>query len=218
MKGLIIFCFCFLRTVALLAADESCKNIAKGKNIVNLSYNYGTLGFDVSKSVEEISAICTDNVAGCFVSNFGKSSWTIEDKKITAGSYKCVVPVINITYDFSGAQIYTVNEGDACHKRAVLRHELQHFAIWKTSKEWFLKDLKYSLQNTALENAVHCPRAGRCRTNAEAVLEKVKLQVEQRWNKIERQNQLLLDQVDHSAKEQVNYPVCAPYSLKVDLF
>ncbi len=218
MRGLFIFILCFLISLPTYAANSVCEQVARTEKLVNLRYIYGTLGFDASKSEQEISALCTDNAAGCFLSQNGVGTWSVTDKIVKSGNQNCVVPEINIEYDFSGARIYIMRDGDACRTRAVLRHELQHFTIWKTTREWFLKDLKQSLQQAAARLAVLCLPEKRCATDGMTYLSAVVQKVEQRWKNVERRNQDLLDSVDHSASQQVNYPVCAPYSLKVGLF
>ena len=209
---------CFVQILPTFAAAETCAQAAMKEKLVNLSYNYGTLGFDASKSTQEVSALCSDSAAGCFVHQSGIGNWRVQDKIINAGGKKCVIPVISISYDFSGATIYITREYNPCETRAILRHELQHFTIWKTSREWFLKDLKKSLQQAAAERAKPCAGGIRCSTGSLRALSAVINKVENRWSKMEERNQSLLDRVDHSAVHQVNYPVCAPYSLKVGLF
>ena len=202
-----------------LAANGECVKAAMSQKLVNLRYKYGTLGFDASRTHQEVSSICSDNVAGCFIHrSLGGGVWSIEDRSFDIGRQKCVAPVITISYDFSGANVYISRENNPCDMRAVLRHELQHFAIWKTTREWFLKDLKMSLLQTAAKRAKVCPQNGRCSTGSLRALSAAVNTVEKRWNNMENKNQELLDRVDHSAEQRVNYPVCAPYSLKVGLF
>ena len=218
MKILFIFALSLFLILPKFSEAETCAQAASKENLVNLRYNYGTLGFDATKSTQEISAFCSDRAAGCFIHQSGIGSWHVQDKIINIGGEDCVIPTVFVSYDFSGAKIYITKDHNPCEARAVLRHELQHFTIWKTSREWFLKDLKKSLQQAAAERARPCAPRVRCSTGSARALSKLINKVERRWYKIEERNQNLLDAADHSAVHQVNYPVCAPYSLKVGLF
>lgn len=218
MKKFLWFCGFLCLALPATANNNLCQNAEVLKDAVKITYNYGELLFDASKTSQEISVLCQDNAAGCFQHKEKGGRWTVVDTNVKVGNDVCVVPYINVTYDFSGSQIFITNEYDPCRTRAVLRHELQHFMIWKTTKEWFLKDLKYSLQNVVKNHAVLCPENNLCSTRASWQVRKTINQVERRWHKLEEQNQNLLDSTDHSATAQVNYPVCAPYSLRVGLF
>lgn len=218
MLGRLFFLAIFLHTVPVAAADSVCRQVAEDQDFVHIRYNYGELGFDATKSLQEIDQICEDNAAGCFHGNFGVRRLKVSDKTLRVRRDICVIPEVDITYDFSGATVYITRDYSSCATRAVLRHELQHFMIWKTAKEWFLKDLRYSLKQAVRDRVISCSHNERCSTVSYATLEKVVTQVETRWKKIETQYQTLLDTVDHSETEEVNYTVCAPYSLKVGLF
>lgn len=219
MKGLYYFLLTFLYVLPLQASNRACANAADGQDLVHVRYNYGTLGLDVTKTNQEISNICHGDAAGCFHRNLGyMHSIKVSDKEFQARSEKCAAPEIEVTYDFSGAVIYVTKDYPPCATRAVFRHELQHFMIWKTSREWFLKDLRYSLKQAAIKQAVSCPNNGLCRTNSYHAIQVVAKQVENRWSKIEEQQHTLLDDIDHSDEYDVNYTVCTPYSLEVNLF
>ena len=218
MKGLLLILAFLLYAQPSGAANYPCQRAAQNKNFVRIWYNYGTLGLDVSKTENEISRVCQDNAAGCFHRTPEKRRIAVSDTFFQAGSEKCVAPTVDIIYDFGGSTIFVTKEYSPCATRAVFRHELQHFMIWKEAKEWFLKDLRYSLNQTVLKFVASCSGVGRCSTASESKIRAVVAQVEKRWNNIENENQVRLDEVDHSVTDEVNYTVCAPYSLKVSSF
>ncbi|MBR6355659.1 MAG: hypothetical protein IKR92_02285 [Alphaproteobacteria bacterium] len=219
MKGLWIFLATFLYALPLFAAERACADSALKENLVHISYNYGELGFDASKTTNEISQICQDNAAGCFRRNGGVRTLEVKDKSFNVGRTRCIAPEIWVTYDFSGSAIFITKEYSPCSTRAVFRHELQHFLIWKTSRDWFLRHLQHAMKKMAQDLAFPCPsNTTRCSTNGYRSVKRAVEQVEDSWKKIEEGQHNLLDKVDHSDKDEVNYTVCAPYSLKVDLF
>lgn len=218
MKKILCFLYFLCFTLSTTAKANVCQSDEILQDNLKITFNYGKILFDVSKTTQEVSSICEDSAAGCFLRKEKGGKWIVSDKIVKIGNQLCVVPHVSIIYDFSGSKIYVSREYDACKARAVLRHELQHFMIWKTSKEWFLKDLRYSLKNTIKKHAVLCSKNNSCSTHANSAISQTISQVEKRWEKIEEQNQYLLDSVDHSVTDQVNYPVCAPYSLRVNSF
>ncbi len=218
MKGILFFSALLLYAAPLRATSYICSTAANDQDLVHIRYKYGTLKLDASKTTQEVSEICHDRAAGCFVYCGFAGSISVKDKVFQAQGVKCVVPEVEVTYDFSGRVIYVTKEYTPCGTRAVFRHEMQHFMIWKTATEWFLKDLRFSLNQAVRKQAVICPKKGVCSANSYDVLKSVKAQVEKRWININRKQQDLLDEVDHDMDNDVNYTVCAPYSLEVKLF
>ena len=218
MKGLLLILALFLYAHPSVAANYSCQKAAQSQNLVHIQYNYGKLGLDVSRTANEISQICQDNAAGCFHKKNAYRNLTVKDTFFQAGSETCIAPSVDVFYNFSGSTIFVTKEYSPCATRAVFRHELQHFMIWKEAKEWFLKDLRYTLNQAVLKFASSCSGVGRCSTDSETKIRGMVAQVERRWNNIENQNQIMLDEIDHSVTDEVNYTVCAPYSLKVSSF
>ena len=111
------------------AASYVCQQAADKEDLVHIRYNYGELGFDPSKSLQEINRICQDNAAGCFQGNTGVRRLSVRDKTLRVNREKCVVPEVDVAYDFSGTMLYITKEHPPCAPRAVLRHEFQHFMI-----------------------------------------------------------------------------------------
>ena len=194
---------------------EQCKKTAVRQNPVKITYNYGELNFDFNKSRAEISRICGNNAAGCFRSLESSCAHTLQTKNIKINEYNCFYTVAEVFCDLSGARLDITGEYKGCNARAVLRHELQHFMNWKTAKENLVRELKEKLTSFVANNTMVCK--GNCHYNITYDFNKYKQKIENKWNLIRQANDYRLDEVDHDYANQVNYTVCAPYSLEFGL-
>lgn len=191
---------------------KRCQETVRKADPVKITYNYGDLRLDYNKNTAEVSASCKDNAAGCFHGK-GSCSWSYNNRSLQMGDYICSFPVAHVTCDFRGTYIDLTNEYEGCNARAVLRHELQHFMIWKTAKDNMIKEMKEKGTEFAIQSAEVCE--GYCRNNSEDNLAEILRKIDSKWNAIKNVNDKRLDDVDHDHDTEVNYKVCAPYSLKV---
>ena len=190
---------------------KKCQEAARRADPVKITYNFGVLNLDYSKSTAEVSASCKGNAAGCFHGN-GSCSWNYGNKSLQIGDYTCSFPKAHVICDFSGTYIDLTGEYDGCKARAVLRHELQHFMIWKTSKDNMIKEMKVKGIEFSVKNAEVCD--GYCRYSADSLANMLR-KITDKWKAIEDANDKRLDEVDNNYDKEVNYTVCAPYSLEV---
>ena len=209
-----VFAVCFF-SISWLEAKEipqsvinKCREKAKKANPIKITYNYGTLSIDYSKKV------CED-VAGVFHGKNGCYLLT-DFYNIQVGKYTCSFPYADIRCDFSGVYIDLCDEYSGCNARAVLRHELQHFMIWKTAKENMIKEMNTFGTDFVLRNIKVCE--GACYNKTYNELLKNLKKISEKWEKIENANDKRLDEIDHDYKSEVNYTVCAPYSMEVELY
>ena len=194
---------------AAVSVSAKCMEEAQKNPLVTLRYNYGGLSFDNTKSTQQISQSSGGNAAGCFHHNFGKYSVQTTDKIVTTGRGQCAIPQIMADFDFSGAKIEVTSEYNSCKARSVLRHELQHFTIWKTAVEEMLEELKTELKKLALSKIRECKNGEYCSTYMrEAAFNKVNAIVD-KWSKIAEMNNDRLDEVDHNDKLDFNYKSCS---------
>ncbi|MBQ8481436.1 MAG: hypothetical protein IJ532_02750 [Alphaproteobacteria bacterium] len=223
----LVFSVCFF-SISLLEAQEiprsiinKCREEVKKANPIKITYNYGTLSVDYSKNTEEVSRDCGDKAAGCF---HGKNGcyWAAGYRNIQIGEYTCSYPHADIDCNFRGVYIDLTNEYSGCKARAVLRHELQHFMIWKTARENMMKEMKVYGTDFALRNIKVCEGICHNKTYNELWenLRKIRdnlRKIRDKWYEIGNANDERLDEIDHNHDAEVGYTVCAPYSLEVNL-
>lgn len=193
-----------------------CQEAVRKANPVQITYNYGQLKLDFGKSSAEISRNCGDNAAGCFHSTERGCSVTTKEQSINISGYTCSYDKVYLNCDFRGATVDITSEYSGCNARAVLRHELQHFMNWKTAKENMLRELKTKLPAYLAQNARTCKST--CPSyNLRSIYEYVS-DISDKWRAISTANDRRLDEVDHNQDIEVNYTVCAPYSLEFALY
>ena len=191
---------------------KKCQDAVRKANPVKITYNYGDLKLDHSKSSMEVSKDCGGDAAGCFHGIDGCMwSYTIDGLQI--GDYYCFFPKAQVNCDFRGVYIDVRNDYAGCNARAVLRHELQHFMIWKTAKDNMIKEMKIKGNEFAIQNAIVCKSS--CGNYSADALSNELGKIQEKWRKISDINDKLLDDVDHDYDKEVNYKVCAPYSLEI---
>lgn len=221
MIKIVLLVFAFLSAfmpITVKAEDVSelvrkrCKKEVERIDPVRITYNYGELIFKANKNMKEISRTCGNNAAGCFKSVGYGCTQKIQTKSIKVNGYNCYYTAADINCDFSGARLYITNEYKGCNARAVLRHELQHFMNWKTAKENLVMELKNKLTAFVLNSLTVCQKE--CYHDKDKYFREYKQKIEDKWSFILRANDIRLDEVDHDYANQVNYTVCAPYSLK----
>ena len=210
----LVFATCFF-SISLPEAKEipqsvinKCREKAKKVNPIKITYNYGTLSIDYSKKVCEKVAGVFHGKNGCYL--------VTDFYNIQIGEYTCSFPYADIKCDFSGIYIDLCEEYSGCYARAVLRHELQHFMIWKASKENMMKEMKSFGTDFALSNMRVCK--GSCYNKTYNELFKKMEEINYKWEKIEKANDKRLDEIDHNHNSEVDYTVCAPYSMEVELY
>ena len=191
---------------------NKCREVVRKENPVKIIYNYGELKLDYSKNTEEVSKSCGDRAAGCFHGR-GGCGYNYGNRSMQIGDYVCTFPYATVTCDFSGTYVDLTREYSGCSARAVLRHELQHFMIWKTAKEQMLKEMKISGTNFALQNIKVCKEY--CNNSSGDELAEELRKIASKWKEIRNVNDEQLDKIDHNHDMEVNYTVCAPYSLKI---
>lgn len=193
---------------ATAQAAYTCAEAAQEIPMVTLRYKYGRLGFDSSKSTQQVSQICGDKAAGCFHHSFGTYKVQYKSKTIKASSRTCAIPQIVVDFDFSGSEIYITKDYTSCMARAVLRHELQHFTIWKTATEEMLKELKIELKNTALRGVKKCKTGEYCYADWNKEMFGKVSEIWKKWEKISKMNNERLDEVDHNDSTDFAYKAC----------
>lgn len=193
--------------------STSCVRAAERTKLVTVNYNYGNLEI-IPKNMQEISRLCSENAAGCFLSGTGFVS-SIDTKDIKIGS--CMTKQITVNLDFTGSVLYITSDYDPCNARAVLRHELQHFMNWKTSKEQLIREIKIALKRWAINNMQECRNGKACSMpwHSEAEIRSIVSNAMSKWFELGQKNDKMLDSIDHDHHTEVNYSVCAPYSFKV---
>ena len=195
--------------------NSKCVRAAQNIPMIKLMYNYGNLVFDNTKSKMQISQICGRNTAGCFIHNFGKYSAEGGRKVVDIGNKHCVIPQIAIKFDFTGSSIYILSESSSCTARVLLRHELQHFTIWRTAVDGMLDQLKMKLKEMALQDVYECNDKNYCDKKILRKVVRLTENVVGKWQRISRANNERLDEVDHDNETEFAYRSCSPYSLKI---
>ena len=203
------------------AADrvpQRCLRAAEKMKLVTVNYNYGELKFDASKTAAQISQVCSDQAAGCFYSTSGSfRNIAVTPIEVDGG---CRTFQIKVDFDFTGSVLYITNEYGPCETRAVLRHELQHFMNWKASKEQVIRETKIALKRWSIKNMKECKKENECssadyRYGATSEAAQIVSNILEKWNAIGEKNNIQLDAVDHNVDKEMNYSVCAAYSLKI---
>lgn len=192
---------------------EKCQKAVIKDNPVKITYNYGTLSLDLSKNTAEISKVCkTDAAAGCFQGKY-RQEMDMTPKNIKINEYICEYPVVSLHFNFTGSKIYITNEYKGCVARAVLRHELQHFMIWKTANDNMLSELKNKLPTIIAQNASIYRNNNNFQyhQNTDKIMKiiyQIAGQIADKWDRIRNTNDAELDKVDHDFTTEVNYRVC----------
>ncbi|MBR2137131.1 MAG: hypothetical protein IJ852_04130 [Alphaproteobacteria bacterium] len=217
----IVMILILFRTAESVAADslprgleEKCRQKVLAADPVKITYNFGELKLDNTKTTAEVSKSCGGHDAvGCFHSSRVKK-WRHQPRQIHIGDYVCHYNEIQVAYDFTGRSIDLSKEYDACGQRAILRHELQHFMIWKTSMNLMMKETKLLLVDQVAKDIKICSEEETYYADPHKlyrIFEKIK----QKWWNIVQENDQILDEVDHDFENEVNDPVCFPASLTV---
>lgn len=188
---------------------EKCQKAVIKDNPVKITYNYKTLSLDLSKNTAEISKACkADNAVGCFIRGTYHKEMDMTPKNIKINEYVCEYPVVSLHFDFTGSKIYVTNEYKGCAARAVLRHELQHFMIWKTANDNMLYELKNKLPTIIAQNASIYRNNNNFQhhQNSDKIM-KITYQIADKWDRIKNTNNAELDKVDRNHKS-VHNSVC----------
>lgn len=209
------------RTAESVAADslprgleEKCRQKVLAADPVKITYNFGELKLDNTKTTAEVGKSCSDRAAGCFHKSSGVKKWRHQPRQIHIGDYVCHYNEIQVAYDFTGRSIDLTKEYDACNQRAVLRHEIQHFMIWKTSMNLMMKETKLLLVDQVAKDIKICSEEETCYADPYKLYRIVE-KIGQKWWNISQENDQILDRIDHDFENQVNYSVCLPASLTV---
>lgn len=193
-----------------LSPLQECQKEAENIKQVNIRYKYGKLNL-LQKSTAEISASCGDQASGCFHSSGGKYTIETTQKIINHNKTVCVIPIVYLDYNFSGSYVEITNEYNACKTRAVLRHELQHFMLWKTGIEQQLAQTQKLLKKLAWQKITACSEDTRCNANYFSEFKYLVQNTAEKWHRIIEANNKKLDSNDHDFEKEVNYRVCIPY-------
>ena len=97
----------------------------------------------------------------------------------------------------------------------ILRHELQHFTIWRTAVDEMLQEVKINLKDLALRDVYACNDMGACSRRIADQVITVANNAVKKWQTISKRNNERLDEVDHDNETEFAYRSCSPYSLKV---
>lgn len=189
-------------------ADDACVEAASKMKLVSLSYNYGTLGFDHSKTGAQVRMVCHADAAGCFFHSFGRRNVMAVRQAVKVGNTYCLVPKITVDYDFSGSTVYVSKEYEACKARAILRHELQHFTIWKKATEEMLRELSIKLKKLALNDIKECSSSKQCNSNIMEKAVNLTAAITEKWETYSKKNNERLDEVDHNRSIEFAYNAC----------
>ena len=200
---------------------RQCREKAQKMRLTSVSYKFGKLIMDNTRSSDRIREYCSSEIAaGCFRHTTATYQYGISDYlKYDVEDYTCVVPKLYADYSWVDAKIFVKKEYNACQGRVVLRHELQHFTIWKTAQNNILTESKRVLQELALSN-IQVFSLGKTDTfrgmfSLSEEMGRYLKNVNSKWNDIARKNDALLDKIDHNMDTEVNYRVCMPYSIKL---
>jgi hypothetical protein len=197
----------FVRNTTAQAA-YTCEEAAQETPMITLRYKYGNLRFDSSKSTSQVSQICGDKAAGCFHHRFGAYTMQYNSKTVKAGSRMCAIPQLTLDFDFSGSEIFITKDYTACMARAGLRHELQHFTIWKTATEEMLKEMKVELKNMAMRGVKTCKTGEYCYVNWNKEMFGKTDEIWKKWEQLSKMNNERLDEVDHNDSTEFTYKAC----------
>ena len=200
---------------------RQCREKAQKMKLTSVTYKFGKLIFDNTKSTAQVRQNCrSEGAAGCFEHTTAHYRYGVSDMvTVSAGRYTCIVPKLYADYSWVDAVIYMTREYNPCQRRVVLRHELQHFTIWKTAQNHILTESKQALNKLALDNIeVISAEDGKIIGNAynlRTIVGQKLHEINEKWNSISTKNNTLLDEIDHNMETEVNYRVCMPYSVEL---
>lgn len=202
---------------AAIAADaDFCVSRAQEMPLIKIRYNFGSLTLDNTKNTKQITYVCKDKAAaGCFARNQGRYATSAKRNKVNIGNKTCIILSVLVEFDFSGATIYVTSEYSGCKARAVLRHEEQHFMIWKKANEELIKELKVALKKAALQDVRDCNSKDGCSAQIDYVVYNLTKSLYDKWAKYSETNNARLDEVDHDGKNEFAFRVCDPYTLEI---
>ena len=201
---------------------KQCREKAQNMKLTTVTYKFGKLILDNAKSTAQVRRMChSESAAGCFVHTTANYKYGVTNtEKISIGRYTCFAPKLYVNYSWTDTFIYMTKEYNPCQRRVVLRHELQHFTIWKTAQNNILIESKRALKQLALDNIRIVPAKDNLEP-AGSVFDTIALvgqkigDINRKWNSIAKSNNALLDQVDHNMETEVSYRVCMPYSVEL---
>lgn len=198
---------CFSRINEARAAGE-CVEAAKNMKLVSVSYNNGALGLDNTKTLAQVGKICGNvHAAGCF-KYFVKYKEFAYVQVADVNGHRCVIPHIAVDYDFSGSTIYITGEYKACRARTVIRHELQHFAIWRAAAEKMINEVGNGLKKLALQYVERCSDGQKCGVDLQKSTWKHTQKISDKWQNIAEINNNRLDSIDHQGESEFAYRAC----------
>ncbi|MBP5352172.1 MAG: hypothetical protein J6Y91_00205 [Alphaproteobacteria bacterium] len=193
-----------------MSADElnkNCRAQIEKKELVSVTYTFSKLPVEYVDNVEKYCQY--NDAAGCFAGQLFHTL-SFRERAVRMGKYSCVVPTANVNIKYNG-KIYMTKEYSGCKKRAVLRHELQHFFISKIAVNEMIKEL-HSLANGKAKKLVCAAGSSNCSgTGQFEALHNFIAKVFNKWEVIMNKNNKTLDTVDHNHKTEVNYTVCKHY-------
>lgn len=199
---------------------KQCREKAQKMKLTRVTYKFGKLIFDNTKSTDQVRSMChSSDAAGCFQGTTAAYTVGVENyHTFNVGKYSCVAPQLYVDYYWNDAYIFVTKEYAACQRRVILRHELQHFTIWKTAQNYVLTESKRALNNLALsrvtvlsDDSVGEFASPSLVRDATQVLKNINNE----WNDVSIRNNNLLDEIDHNMDTEVNYRVCMPYSIEL---
>ena len=228
LRTILVLIVLLLPTATANASDvpeyiiKQCREKAQKMKLTRVTYKFGKLILDNTGSTSLVKQKCLrESAAGCFEHTTARYRYGISGTEtFSIGRYTCVVPKLYVNYSWVDAHIYMTKEYNPCQRRVVLRHELQHFTIWKTAQNNILIESKRALKQLALDNikvisAEDDPRLVGSVYDIKALVGQKISDVNRKWNSIASSNNTLLDQVDHNMETEVNYRVCMPYSIEL---
>lgn len=194
---------------------EQCKQKVLKRQPLKVTYNWGKLELDYSKTFKELLERCGEEAGGCFDAGSSIRYFdSISEEFIQIGEYRCYYPVNNIDFDFSNFNRHVVvaNEYSGCRAQAVLRHELQHFMIWKTGWEQMLIELQDTLLDQSLVFCKNC-MDGSTYTDIVPIVNRIY----EKWKDIIDRNNARLDEIDHDYKKRVADKMCEVLAISTGL-
>ncbi len=192
-------------------ADSNCVETAKKMKLVSINYNNGNLMLDNTKTTAQVGQICGDrHAAGCFKSALKYEEKT-KKKVIPAGGQFCIIPHITVDYDFSGSTVYVTGDYKACPARALIRHELQHFTIWKTATEKLINEVGKGLRKLALQYVELCNDKQKCDIDLHNAAWGYTQKISNKWQQVAEINNNRLDEIDHQDESEFAYRACASW-------
>ena len=198
---------CFGKINETRAAGD-CVEAAKNMKLVSVNYNNGVLGLDNTKTTAQVGKICGDaHAAGCFKFSV-KYEESTNVKFADIHGHRCVIPHITVDYDFTGSTVYLTGEYKACPTRAVMRHELQHFTIWRTAAAQMISEVGNGLKNLALQYVERCSDVPKCGVDLHKSAWSYTQKISDKWQQIAEMNNNRLDQIDHQGKSEFAYRAC----------